>query len=243
LSNLVIQHDRALAWGPVRLLINWLWPRCCFVCGERAQAEPVCTACEARLPWLGVRTCPVCALPTPGGEVCGRCLRRTPYFDGSAAPFCYDTPLREMVLGLKHGQALDLAGYFARRMLPLLHQEVDLILPVPLHSARLRHRGFNQCVEIARQLGRLIGRPADLYGVVRDVDTPHQLGKRRAARRRNVRGVFRCRQDYSGMRILVIDDVMTSGATLDELARTLKLAGAKMVYNLVVARTLGLGRD
>lgn len=148
-----------------------------------------------------------------------------------------------MVLALKRGQGFALAPWFAERLLPLVEHEVDLVLPVPLHAGRLRERGFNQCVEIGAGLARALGRPLERDGVLRDADTPHQVGARRAVRRRNVRGAFRCIRRFDGLHVLVLDDVMTSGATLDELARTLKLAGAARVTNLVVARTLMGGRD
>lgn len=203
----------------------------------------MCQACLGELPWHRGPQCPVCALPTPLGEVCGRCLRRPPHFDATLALFRYETPLREMVLALKHGHGLALVPFFAERLPPLVEREVDVVLPVPLHAARLRTRGFNQSVEVAASLARALARPLERDRVVRDVDTPHQVGARRAVRRRNVRGAFRCMRRFDGQHVLVLDDVMTSGATLDELARTLKLAGAARVTNLVLARTLLVGKD
>lgn len=202
----------------------------------------VCAHCEADLPWLHpAEVCPRCALPTPGGAVCGRCLRRVPDFDATQAVFAYVSPLREMVLALKHGQGFAqlewLAGRLAQR-LAVSGSLPDLILPTPLHPARLCQRGFNQSGELAKHVRVATQIPLALDLLVRDVDTPRLEGLRQKERQRAVRGAFRCRERLVGANVVVIDDVMTSGATLNELARTLKASGAARVSNLVVARTL-----
>jgi ComF family protein len=111
---------------------------------------------------------------------------------------------------------------------------VDSVVPVPLSADRLRSRGYNQAVEIARHLGR---GPVELGLCVRERDTPAQMDLPYAERRRNVRGAFRCTRAVLGSRVAVVDDVMTTGATLDEIAQVLKKAGAARVTNWVVART------
>jgi ComF family protein len=113
----------------------------------------------------------------------------------------------------------------------------DLLLPMPLHPARLRERGFNQAAEIARPLARRLGCPVALTTLVRDVDTAPQVGLPWHARAANVRGAFRCEEDLRGLRVAVVDDVLTTGATLHEVARCLKGRGAGWVENWVVART------
>nr|WP_051082595.1 ComF family protein [Uliginosibacterium gangwonense] len=219
------------------------WPRDCFVCDENAGAEAVCAHCTPLLPWLDARaSCPCCALPSPQGLLCGRCLKRTPHFEASQALFAYATPMREMVLALKHGTGFAQLDWLAHRLAERCSAFAapDLIIPMPLHASRLAERGFNQAAELARALRRHLPSPTKLALdlVVRDTDTPRLEGLRQKERLRAVRGAFRCRQPVTGLHVLVIDDVMTSGATLNELARTLKMSGAARVSNLVLARTL-----
>lgn len=145
-----------------------------------------------------------------------------------------------MVLALKHGQGFALLPFLQEAMLCAFEGlEADCIVPMPLHPARLATRGYNQSLELARGLARVTDLPLMWQAVLRDIDTPLLAGLRPRERRRAVRGAFRCVQSFEGQRVLVIDDVMTSGSTLHELARTLKLAGAAKVSNLVLARASG----
>ena len=144
-----------------------------------------------------------------------------------------------MVLALKHGRGFGLVDWLAEELVAQLDgATADCLVPMPLHPRRLAERGFNQANELARRVARASGIPLWRTAVVREIDTPHLAGLRGRERRRAVRGAFRAEADFSGRRVLVLDDVMTSGATLDELARTLKQRGAVQVTNLVVARTL-----
>ena len=207
----------------------------CFVCRGSARGL-LCTACQAELPQLTAERCPRCALPTPGGAVCGRCLADPPAYDATLAALAYDFPADALVHALKFRGELALAPLLAKLLLPqTLSEKADRVIPVPLSAARLRTRGYNQAAEIARGLanGRL-----DLDTCVRDEDTPPQMQLPWDQRQRNIRGAFRCRRSLAGASVAVVDDVMTTGATLEELARTLKRAGAVRVVNWVVARTL-----
>jgi len=145
----------------------------------------------------------------------------------------YEFPCDGLVQALKYRARLALAGFFARNRATRPIPEVDLIVPMPLHPARLAERGFNQALEIARHLGR----PIAPRGVLRVKDTLPQTELPYEERAKNVRGAFLCRLDLSGASVAVLDDVMTTGATLNELARVLKRAGATRVENLVIART------
>ncbi|MDB5799331.1 MAG: hypothetical protein JWL63_270 [Rhodocyclales bacterium] len=220
-------------------LLARLWPQDCFVCGEPAGEVAVCAACKNDLPWLDTDFCPVCALPTPGAQECGQCLRRPPHFDATLAAFVYTHPVREMVLALKFGPVFAVRDVLVGGLLTALGAlRADCIVPMPIHKRRIAERGFNQSMELARDLGRAVHLPVRAELVVRDLNTPHQTGLPIRQRRKNMRGAFRCVESIAGLHVLVIDDVITSGATLDELARTLKLAGAARVTNLLVARTL-----
>lgn len=215
-----------------------IWPHDCFVCGVRSREGLVCEPCLAELPWLG-DACPVCANPSPGGLRCGSCLRRVPHFDATLATFAYASPLREMVLSLKSGHGFGLPRWFCEQLLASLDScKPDLVVAMPLHANRLTERGFNPVMEVARVICRHKGWRLDRQGVLRDVDTPHQAGQGLRQRLRNVKGAFRCVSRLDGLHVLLVDDVMTSGATLNELARTVKLAGAARVTNLVLARAV-----
>jgi len=206
----------------------------CFVCRGAAR-ELLCDACDAELPRLAAPVCPRCALASPGGLVCGRCLRDDPAYDATRAALAYDFPADALIQALKFRGELALAPLLAGLLAPSLGDErIDCIVPVPLSRERLRGRGFNQSMEIARHLGR--GAPEPRL-CERTRDAPPQMELPFDERQRNVRGAFRCTRALIGGTVAVVDDVMTTGATLDELARTLKRAGALRVVNWIVART------
>ncbi len=209
----------------------------CLLCGEESGPELLCAACVAELPTL-VEHCPQCALPSHAGAVCGSCLDRPPHYDRTLALWRYEFPCDRLVQALKYRARLALAGFFARSLASRPLPEVDLIVPMPLHPKRLAERGFNQALEIARGLARHLGRPIEPRGVLRVKDTPPQTRLPYEERAKNVRGAFLCKLDLSGASVAVVDDVMTTGATLNELARALKRAGAARVENFVIARTV-----
>jgi ComF family protein len=209
----------------------------CLLCGAESGPELLCPACIAELPPLP-ESCPRCALPSPGGSVCGSCLSKPPHFDGTLALWPYEFPCDRLVQALKYRARLALAGFFARVLASRPLPEIDLIVPMPLHPRRLAGRGFNQALEIARGLARRVGRPLEPRGALRVKDTAPQTELPYEERAKNVRGAFLCKLDLSGASVAVVDDVMTTGATLNELARVLKRAGATRVENFVIARTV-----
>ena len=209
----------------------------CLLCGAETAPELLCPACIGELPALP-ESCPRCALPSPAGAVCGNCLNHPPHFDATLALWRYEFPCDRLVQALKYRARLALAGFFARSLASRPTPEVDLIVPMPLHPKRLAERGFNQALEIARGLARDLGRPIEPRGVLRVKDTLPQTKLPYEERAKNVRGAFQCKLDLSGASVAVLDDVMTTGATLNELARALKRAGATRVENFVIARTV-----
>ena len=217
------------------LLAKLLFGGSCFVC-RGASRELLCEACREELPRLGDELCPRCALPSPGAAVCGRCLSEPPAYDATTAALAYDFPADTLVQALKFRGELALAPLLGSLLSARIQSwSVDRVIPVPLSTARLRDRGYNQAVEIARHLAR--GK-LDIDVCVRHADAVAQTELPWDERRRNVRGAFGCRRALTGATVAVVDDVMTTGATLDELALTLKRAGAARVVNWVVARTL-----
>lgn len=211
----------------------------CLLCGSASGDSLLCLACEQDLPRLPGERCPRCALPTPNGEVCGKCLARPPHFDATSAGFRYAFPIDRLIQSYKYGHRLALAGYFGRQLALLTgNGGADLIIPMPLHPRRLRERGFNQALELARPVARACRTPIDVRNCCRIRNTTAQADLPWRERAKNVRGAFHCAADFTGKRLLLIDDVMTTGASLDELARTVKLHGASHVALLVLARAL-----
>jgi ComF family protein len=209
----------------------------CYVCRGGARGL-LCAACEAELPRQGADVCPRCALASPGGAVCGRCLARPPHYDATTAALDYEFPADALVHALKFRGELALAPFLGGLLLEELNPEkVHFVIPVPLSAERLRSRGYNQAAEIARPVARAARAPLEIALCTRSRDTPAQTDLPWAERVRNVRGAFQCQRALPGATVAVVDDVMTTGATLDEIAATLKRAGAARVVNWVVART------
>lgn len=212
----------------------------CYLC-RGGSAGALCAPCSADLPYLTRPRCPRCGLPGTAEAVCGRCLAERPAFDATTAVFAYAFPADVLVQGLKFRSELTLARLLADELCAELRAapagDVDLIVPVPLHDLRLRERGYNQSMEIARSLASSLGVALAADACVRVRNTAAQLDLPLQARRENVRGAFSCRQSLDGKTVAMVDDVMTSGATLGEVALTLKKFGAARVVNWVVART------
>ena len=222
-----------------RRFANLAFGGSCFLCRGLADDGPLCAQCDAELPRLAAAACPRCALATPGGAVCGRCLVHPPAYDATVAALAYAFPADVLVHALKFRSELALAPLLAQLLVERLPRgaRADFLLPVPLSAARLRSRGFNQALEIGRHVAAATGCALAPQLAERSRDTPAQIGLSHAERAKNVRGAFRCAQRLERAEVALIDDVMTTGATLDELAATVKRAGAARVVNWVVART------
>lgn len=210
----------------------------CFLC-RGAAAGVLCADCDADLPRLPAARCPRCALAAPAGAVCGRCLAQPPAYDATVAALAYEFPADVLVQALKFRGELALAPLLGALLAARLPRgaRADYIVPVPLAPARLRERGFNQSLELARAVSAATGCRLAPRLVERVGDARPQVDLPLAERARNVRGAFRCAQRLEGAEIAVLDDVMTTGATLEEMALALRRAGAARVVNWVVART------
>lgn len=211
----------------------------CLLCGDRASDDGLCEGCREGLPTLPHTHCPVCAIPQPTGELCGRCLGEPPRFDRVVAAFMYQYPVSELVQALKYHGNLACARPLAAGLASALDREPypDVIMPMPLAPARLAHRGFNQAMEIARRLALEFGLKISASACRRIHDGTPQASLPWKQRTANIRGAFVCDFDVGGKTVAVVDDVLTTGETLNELARTLKRRGAREVIGWIVART------
>lgn len=231
-----------------RLVYNWLnSSQICLLCDEPSEASyPLCMACEADLPWLEAQ-CETCALPVQGPTVmCEPCRIRPPAFTQVIAPWRYEFPVDSLVTRFKHRAKWPLGrllGELFSRHLRYRFDEglepPDLLLPVPLAKKRLRERGFNQAAMLAGWIGNALKIPSDNRQLLRLKETPPQQGLDARARKRNLRDAFALRDSerLQGMHVALIDDVLTTGATADGLARLLLKAGAQRVDVYCLART------
>ena len=202
----------------------------------------LCSNCIAHLPRITSPFCRRCGLPL-AKESCPDCLRQEPSFDGLRAPFKFERLVRESIHQLKYRNlrmlakplAGELAGYLKNSPLPS-----DLIVPVPLHRNRLRERGYNQSELLAQELGRMVGLSVNCSCLTRVLDTNPQVKLEKVAhRRQNVARAFHCESgQIKGRRVMIIDDVATSGATVNSCALSLKQAGALSVWGLTIAREI-----
>jgi ComF family protein len=213
----------------------------CAVCRVE-RGDPVCPGCLQDFFDARCVRCPVCAGRLFGGACasrCGRCLAVPPSFDRTIALGDYAPPVDGMVMALKSGARLDLASVFGELLAERIDADarIECLFAVPLSDRRQRERGFNQSVEIARVIARRLSVPLARRPLARVRGGPPQQSLPLAQRQRNVRGAFAALAPLSVRRAAVVDDVMTSGATLDEIAQVLKRAGLERVVNLVIART------
>ena len=197
----------------------------------------------ADLPWQG-HACKVCALPLPETcetTMCAECRLNPPPWQQAQAIFHYQFPIDRLIAAFKYHHQLALTDLFAELMAAgiALDARPTVIVPVPLHPHRLRQRGYDQTLLLARALARLTGIACNATTLKRLRDTPMQKTLDRDARRDNLVDAFVCHDPaLAGQRILLIDDVLTTGATLSVLSEVLRKAGAESVHALVIARTL-----
>lgn len=222
--------------GAGRRALQRLLPQHCALCATPCGDALVCRECDAALPRLGL-ACPGCAMPMPGGVSCGRCLARPPPWDRACAAFAYAFPLDRLLVAMKYRGTLAYAEFFAQALAQSIRQLPEAIVALPLAASRQRVRGFNQAAEIARRIARMLDLPL-LDGLARTRDTPAQAALPWRERRRNVRAAFAALPVIAGRHVAIVDDVLTTGATLREAARAARAGGAGRVDVWVVARTL-----
>jgi ComF family protein len=235
------QVDAWLKYAHARITAA-LWPPRCILCGGIGQGIDVdlCAPCEADLPFNAVH-CGICSAPlaTSALSTCGACLRRPPLFDASCIPFRFAYPIDHMVRRLKYGGVIAmgrvLGESFSRRTM-LSGTAPELLLPVPLAQRRFRERGYNQAIVLAEHISMnaRVALRTDL--LVRTRETQVQAGLDQRARRRNIHDAFEVVAPLPATHVAILDDVVTTGSTVNELARMLKQAGVKRVDVWAIAR-------
>lgn len=236
-------HWRAQVDRLKRTFEGLLWPSRCVLCLAGTKEDDLCPACARDLPF-NLNACRRCALPLAEGAVdliCGACAQSTPGFDLSFAPFRYAYPLDRMIQRLKYAQQLHigrmLARCFAQQL--MMNHSVSLpsaIVPVPLGRTRYLSRGYNQAIELAMHLRRHLNVPVRADWVVRERETAEQAGLARRERRKNVRGAFALSRQPDCAHVAILDDVVTTGSTVNEVASVLREAGVSRIEVWAIAR-------
>lgn len=236
----------------LKKLIAWLLPHTCLLCNQKVVeiGGQLCSDCHADLPWQLI-TCRVCAYPLAASDligadnaVCGQCLSEPPPFSFSHSALQYQAPVDHWVVALKFRQQLVYAQLLADLFLQTLSKQgrnegkPELIIPMPLHAQRLRERGYNQALEIAKPLAKKLRIPLAPHACQRIVATAPQASMSASERKENVKQAFRVSPDLKAKHVVIVDDVVTTGSTVAELSRALRQAGVERVEVWCCARTL-----
>jgi ComF family protein len=221
------------------LALDFFFPKWCVGCG--ARGEFICLECSRRLARISGPVCPQCGRPQTNDKLCPACVSWAAAIDGIRAPFRFEGTIRQAVYDLKYHNIRSLAKPLATLMHDYADAQnlrADALIPVPLHAKRLKDRGYNQSALLAREIGKLSSLPVMTDCLVRAKHTSPQAKTATVSERlKNVNEAFRC--DYSavkGLKLLLIDDVATSGATLNAAAAALKAGGAAEVWGLALAK-------
>ncbi|TCV84770.1 ComF family protein [Sulfurirhabdus autotrophica] len=243
----IINYSTTLSNFTLKILNNCakfvqhIMPQNCILCGAGTQNSGLCTACHTHLPHHSTACCPICALPTFNSDICGRCLKKAPAFNNTHAAFTYQFPVDSLIHAFKYGGNLALSELLADYLITATSSQPkpDLIIPMPLHPARQRERGFNQSLEIARIISKKLHIPLAINLCTRIRETAPQASLTIKQRHGNVKGAFDCTgEQIQGSHIAIVDDVMTTGTTINELSRILRDQGAAEVSAWIVARAL-----
>ncbi len=219
-------------------LLDLVFPPHCIGCG--VEGALICDSCQSALPGLEPPYCSRCGLPLAEKSLCPKCSYQPPGIDGIRSVFLHEGLAREMVHSLKYGNLKSLAGPlagFMRRYLEDNPIPADIIVAVPLHASRLRKRGYNQAHLLAKKLGKSAGIAVCDGALTRARRTPSQVALKASDRSTNMSGAFVCTDDiFSGKRVLIIDDVCTTGSTMDACAEVIKASTPLSIWGLTLSR-------
>lgn len=238
-------------------LLTRLFPSRCILCAQILSGQSVkghieiCSDCFKALPRNNT-CCMRCALPladdVSDNVLCGRCIQKLPAYDYSYSPFRYEDCIIKLVHQLKFAEKISYARTIGELLLIMLQEKLqengdsilknrpDCLLPVPLHKFRFRQRGFNQSIEIVRVIAKELGIPIEYDAIIRQRSTSAQAGLNAQQRQKNIKGAFSVVAEIKVKHVLIIDDVMTTGATVNELAKLLKSHGVERVGVMSIAR-------
>jgi len=236
----------SLSAGLFRRLISTVYPPRCVLCGSPGFNDmDICEACYRDLPWIE-SACTQCAIPLAkhsGNQLkCGQCLHKPPLFDRSLSLFSYEKETITLIHQLKFNEKLAysrlLGGMLADAIEKNAAELPDCIVPVPLNKKRLKQRGFNQSIELARPAANTFNIYLNMHSIKRVRDTPSQTGLDKKQRRKNIRAAFEIVEPLSAQHVAIVDDVVTTTSTVNELARLLKRAGVRRVDVWSIARAV-----
>ena len=227
----------------LNIIQDYLLPPTCILCGNPGfDSQDICQPCFNDLQ-KNIHCCYRCAVifetPNPKPQLCGHCLSQSPTFDETHAPFIHQSIIRYLIASLKFNKQYKnarLLGYMLATHLEKTSEMPELIIPVPLHSQRYKERGFNQTIEIAKTVSKRLNIPIDTKSCIRSRNTPHQTNLSAKQRNKNIKNAFQLTKPVKARNIAILDDVMTTGSTANELAKVLKKAGATRVDIWVCAR-------
>ncbi len=224
----------------LRQLFFYLTPTRCVVCRQLARRHiSLCHKCESGLK-INTDACESCARPLEKkySGICGECQKSPPYYDSTLAPLLYKDTAKTLIIELKFREKLLNAKILAEIFAKFVKNDPcpDLLIPIPLHTSRLRERGYNQSLEIAREIAAIHKIPVDWKSCERRINTARQSELPIKQRRSNIKGAFQNHRRLDGLHIAIIDDVMTSGNTVNELSRVLKKSGARRIDVWVMTR-------
>jgi ComF family protein len=234
-------------------LLNLIFPPLCPICktllGSQGKNSIICADCHKAIRPVGPPYCPCCGLPYPSGDekghLCAPCLKEKRYFEVHRTCALYEGALKEAIHRFKYGGVFPLVKVFGDLLHPAFQNltrdyPVDLLVPVPLHMRRLRERGFNQALLLVRELSKRAGIPYAERALKKIKDTPFQITLKKRERRKNLTRAFQVkdREAIKGKAVILVDDVYTTGTTVNECSRALRMAGAERVAVLTVARAL-----
>jgi competence protein ComFC len=219
--------------------LDWIYPPVCASCGEPGYR--LCAECQAKIQYLKGKRCAICGEPLKSGrELCADCQSSPPPYRAMRNLAVYEGVMRDCIHALKYDSNQGLGEFFCDSLAALVAEGgwiPDLVMPVPLSPVRMAERGYNQAACIAKPLAARLGIRYHPFGIERTRDTPSQVGLSGDARRRNVEGAFKALPEVvNGKVVMIVDDVMTTGSTMEACAKALLEAGAKGVYCLTLGR-------
>lgn len=217
-------------------------PAICNLCSQYHYSSfSICEFCRSSLIPIGSK-CEICALPIPMGDTmtCGKCLKKRPIFDKIFVNYTYEEPLRTILHEFKYKEGLYLSSFLADLMIQNFVNDLtdsECLIPVPLHYAKLKTRGFNQAALLSRNLAKFLKIPAELNYCQKIYNTKSQAGLTLKERHKNLKNAFQLTKPINYKKIILIDDLITSGSTVNELAKLFKQNGVQKVFVWCVART------